>query len=664
MSNVKAVAKHYLNNGLSIIPVGDDKRARIQWKEYQSRIMSEPEFERYFSQANSFAVVCGAVSGNLEVMDFDLKYDRSGNLWNDFCDELKSLDLELWNTINQGVVTTKNKGKHIYYQCDEVDGNKVLSKNSDNQVLIETRGEGGYVVSPPSDGYSPDFGTLLINGITPNQRELLHRLAGRFNHKEQLLSPKTEASNYVQTITPWDEYNSQTSNVDLLQSYGWTVTKSDNQRTYLKRPGDTTSENSGNVLHSSGLFYCHSTSTELPSDKGLTPYAVLTHLEFGGDFSKSASFLLSKGFGAKHTTAPPLRKEVPEVPSLTGQVAESSEIIRELNSCQVHSGMILGKPIPIIAVRGQTISTAGNLTGIIGASKAGKSALIQAGLAGCFNREGKAIDTLGLDVLPSDGKLVLHFDTEQSIYDHQRGIKSALKRGGWDVEPEYFKSYNITGRDVEWCRKALWNAGNHYGQVYGGIHSIWLDGPADFLTSVNDEKESNAFVLDLLMFARQSQCPIISTLHFNPESQTKGRGHLGSSFERKCQSVLSVTKSDDEGLSKYEPLKGLLRSSSGFQPFTFKYSEAEGYHVSRGFIMNKKEAERIEVLDDLWNIFDGGTVSFSYSDLVATIEEVYHIKNNSAKKKIASLCKRGFLSKHFQGKKPFYSFIGGKVDVG
>lgn len=656
MESTKQVASMLISNGFSVIPVNDSKRPQIPWKEYQSRIMNEHEVNKHFELSPSIGMVCGQISEGLEVMDFDLKYDHTGKLWDNFMSELDILYPDLFKLISESVVTTKNKGKHIYYRCKEIEGNQVLAKGHDNHPLIETRGEGGYVVAPPSIGYSWDSNKMNVHEIYPDEREALYDLARKFNQKEQASAIKAEVNSYDQTVTPWNEFNSQTSNVDLLQSYGWTVVKSDKERTYLKRPGDTSADYSGNVLHSSGLFFCHSTSTELPSGEGLTPHAVLTYLKFGGDFSQSSSYLFNQGFGSKSTNAPVVKD----------QRLDTNEIIRELEKCRVYTGMTLTKPVPIIAIKGETISTAGNLTGIIGASKAGKSAIIQAGLAGCFNSEGKECDTLGLEVLPSDGKLVLHFDTEQSIYDHHRGLKSALKRGGLETEPKYFKSFNITGRDVSWCKEALTSAGNYYGNQFGGIHSIWLDGPADFLTSVNDEKESNAFVLDLLMFARHHQCPVISTLHFNPDSNTKGRGHLGSAFERKCQSVISVTKSEPDGVSKYEPLKGLLRSSGGVQPFTFQYSVQDGYHVSRGFTLNKKEAERQEQFDDMWNLFDGGSVSHTYSELVSLVMNLYDIKNNSAKKRITALTKRGTIEKLYEigSKTPKYQLKGGKVERG
>jgi hypothetical protein len=61
----------------------------------------------------------------------------------------------------------------LYYRCDVIEGNQKLAqrpataeevKENPNEkvlVLIETRGEGGYVVAPPTDGYKLSAGRVF-----------------------------------------------------------------------------------------------------------------------------------------------------------------------------------------------------------------------------------------------------------------------------------------------------------------------------------------------------------------------------------------------------------------------------------------------------------------------------------------------------------------------
>jgi len=57
--------------GFSIIPTGQDKRPVIQWKEYQTRKATLPELNAWFVNGNNPAVICGAISDNLVIIDCD-----------------------------------------------------------------------------------------------------------------------------------------------------------------------------------------------------------------------------------------------------------------------------------------------------------------------------------------------------------------------------------------------------------------------------------------------------------------------------------------------------------------------------------------------------------------------------------------------------------------
>ena len=91
MSNeITDKAKEYLRAQLSVIPTKEDKLPALpSWKPYQSQRIKEEEAESLFSGANvkGLAIICGAISGGLEVIDVDTKHDTTGSLW----DELRGL---------------------------------------------------------------------------------------------------------------------------------------------------------------------------------------------------------------------------------------------------------------------------------------------------------------------------------------------------------------------------------------------------------------------------------------------------------------------------------------------------------------------------------------------------------------------------------------------
>ncbi len=127
-------ALKYLKQGLSVIPLEPKgKRPLISWTEFQSRHATEEEVQVWFQKwpnAN-LGVVTGRISG-IAVVDLD------------GAEGLKSAsDLGLTSS----VVSLTGGGKHLWYQ-------NPVSVVVTNAVRIapglDVRGEGGYVVAPPS----------------------------------------------------------------------------------------------------------------------------------------------------------------------------------------------------------------------------------------------------------------------------------------------------------------------------------------------------------------------------------------------------------------------------------------------------------------------------------------------------------------------------------
>jgi hypothetical protein len=319
----------YINAELSIIPCKEDKKPLGQWKEFQSRVISLEEAKTAFFQAKKIGLVCGAVSGNLECIDVDLKYDNTGDLYQRLCAVVPADILSLFV-----IQTTVSGGYHWWYKCDVIEGNLKLATGDDNNVLIETRGEGGFAIVAPSAGYSVIQGSFSdIKTITPQQRETVLNICKSFDLRKQtatILKPKpTAAPTDTDTVTPWDDFNNQHSPLDVLTGYGWTVIKQTHAHIEVGRPNDSEKKKSGIVTDN--VAYIHSTSTPLPTDTKLTPFAIYAWYEHGGDIKKAAADLNKKGYG---TAIKPKKKDepykVPEKPKSNIELqkpAENNEFI-------------------------------------------------------------------------------------------------------------------------------------------------------------------------------------------------------------------------------------------------------------------------------------------------------------------------------------------------
>lgn len=126
-SEILKASEKYLSMGYSIIPVGRDKKPLIEWKKYQKERPSIEEIEKWFVRypdAN-IGIITGKIS-NLAVVDIEKGGNVSG--------------LPMTRTVKTG-----GGGWHYYYRFREGIENRVRIKDR-----TDIRGEGGYVVAPPS----------------------------------------------------------------------------------------------------------------------------------------------------------------------------------------------------------------------------------------------------------------------------------------------------------------------------------------------------------------------------------------------------------------------------------------------------------------------------------------------------------------------------------
>lgn len=260
-----------------------------------------------FSQGDSIALIAGSVSGNIEMIDFDLKYDITGCLYDNYCQMVRDHDEHLLDKLV--IQKTQNNGFHFFYKCEVIDKNLKLArrpatieeqgKGEKIKVLIETRGEGGYVLVAPSKGYQIVQGDIFnIPTITVEERSLLFECAKNFNEMMDVFSPKkSDTPKNPDDLTAFDDYNKRGDVDALLQKHGWTLVRSKKDKAYYKRPGTSDSKTSGNFDHEKNWFSVFSTSTEFKEETAYLPYSVYAILEHKGNFTKAAAALYRQGYG-------------------------------------------------------------------------------------------------------------------------------------------------------------------------------------------------------------------------------------------------------------------------------------------------------------------------------------------------------------------------------
>lgn len=278
----------YLTAGLSIIPVKPDKRPVGEWKQYQCKIAGA-EAERW---TLPIGCVCGCVSGGLTCIDFD----NNGSAFAEWGKRLSEVRPDLINRVY--MQRTPSGGWHTVFRSElKIENRKLAQKRVDGKivVLIETRGEGGYFLLAPSEGYVSKHGDICtLEKLSVEDAETLILIAESFNEIIEDERPKIIESK--SGLTPFDDYDNKNTPIDLLTTHGWTVISNRSDKVMLCRPGKKNSL-SATWNHIPGRFYVFSTSTEFEARHIYKPSAVYSILEHRGDYVAAAKQLYKNNYG-------------------------------------------------------------------------------------------------------------------------------------------------------------------------------------------------------------------------------------------------------------------------------------------------------------------------------------------------------------------------------
>lgn len=342
------IAINYLRAGLSVLPINPStKRPKLStWTRLQTERLSEEDAERAFYDNPWIGVIGGAISGNLEIIDFD----NHGTMMQEWFAEF----MTFIDTFGLPYERTPRGGYHVFYRCEEpIEGNKKLASVFDPveckpMTIIETRGEGGYVVTAPSKGYLMIEGDLTaIPVISKEARDQLISFCCAFNEieeKEYIEPDSNGYFNYGAGDRVGDRYNESPQALAecraILTHAGWRFS---NDGRYAKRPGKTDNGYSATlgIAHSRAgipLFYVFSSNaTPFEPMHSYNPYAVFTLLAYGGDFTKATKEMAQRIEFADLSRPNAVRKTRAELPAFVQE-----EIVKET--------MVAVEPTPMPSV--------------------------------------------------------------------------------------------------------------------------------------------------------------------------------------------------------------------------------------------------------------------------------------------------------------------------
>jgi putative DNA primase/helicase len=374
MNEVLTAALTWHDQGYCVLPTRTDGSKApdvTTWKAYQNEAPNRQRVEAWFADDHpGVGVLCGAISGNLEMLELEGRAVTEGALA-DLQHLIEQSGLaDLWLRITRDGYTerTPSGGLHFLYRVDgtPVPGNTKLANRpaTDAELeakpketvkgLAETRGEGGYVVVAPSHGPTHPSGKPweLVHGgpgqvatITADEREQLHRL---FRCLDKIPVVEPAPARPLQVVrgttdgaTPGDDFEAKVPWDDpmLLGGAGWRPTFSQGHVTFWRRPGKDTPGVSATTGKDPARdrLYVFSSATEFPTETPITKFGAYALLHHANDFKAAARELRRLGYGAPLPS--PSEQQRAAIADLVPDVAE-----RTMSSVDGNTVRVLAEP--------------------------------------------------------------------------------------------------------------------------------------------------------------------------------------------------------------------------------------------------------------------------------------------------------------------------------
>lgn len=316
--DVETAARDALEAGLCVIRASTDgkKQPVGDWKHWQDRLPSQAQVATWFGDGHpAMGIVTGKVSDNLEMLEFEGRavdagvvgrfrvLIREAGLWGD------------WERIARGYSEkTPSGGYHVLWRCERIAGNTPLARrpstdaeleeNAEHlvKVLIETRGEGGFVVCAPTTGaahpsgigWTREHGSFAtIATIHPELRDRIFAIARQLDEMPEeapRVRPQGDDKGDGGTLPDFD-----LTCEDVVKALRFQFHHTDRKgNQHWTRPGKDIREGSSlTIWADDGRATPWSSSINAPAEfvtgsRQLTPWQLHVALRHQGDFQGAA----------------------------------------------------------------------------------------------------------------------------------------------------------------------------------------------------------------------------------------------------------------------------------------------------------------------------------------------------------------------------------------
>jgi len=329
------IAKTYWDGGLNCLPIVPKRKCpSCDWQVFTEQRITLGELEALFKHAigngPGLCVVCGEVSGNLEIVDIDIP-----TLVEPFLEKLRQLpcfDLLVLERTPRG-------GLHVVYRCDVIEHSQDLAKGPDPdkpekmQGWIHTRGEGSICLIAPTSSYyhdmeNPTGDYRLVQGswtevhtIEKEERNLIIDAARSFN-KAPAKEVSTAPVDYLPAMSyASSEFLKTMTWAYLLVEAGWRELQTVDSVTYWQRPGKEGSGHSATTGYMGRDMFFNFSNNAPPFEpsKGYSKFSVFALLKCDGDRSSAGKILHQAACNANRKGKYKVHAKDPDLDKATGR---------------------------------------------------------------------------------------------------------------------------------------------------------------------------------------------------------------------------------------------------------------------------------------------------------------------------------------------------------
>ena len=243
-------------------------------------------------------------------------------------------------------------------------------------------------------------------------------------------------------------------------------------------------------------------------------------------------------------------------------------------------------PPEILWVNGSTIGTLGNFSASTGKAKSKKTFNISAIVAAALKND----EVLKYSAyLPPNKRKILYVDTEQSKYHCHKVMERILRLAGLPTDKDRDDFVFIVLREQTPDKRK---------QIIGymlenmpDVGLLIIDGIRDLMYDINSPSESTDLINLLMRWSSGYNLHIHTVLHLN-KGDDNTRGHIGTELNNKAETVLQITKSQQDG--NISEVKAMHIRDREFDPFAFRINDNALPELMEGYKPEAKKPGRPE----------------------------------------------------------------------